>query len=879
MASATVGTKRSFTAMQAGADGLSQAHAFQGPVPAAFDGLSPRTSPVWTSRSRSVPQPASSPALQPRGYPRQFEPDASIVLIGIRGSGKSTLAVMASGVCQKRVIDVESLFQENTGFSTAKYRKQFGASNHNLRQEEILHNTLEKHDRGAIIVCNGSSLERSGQTLLHKFAKSHPVIHVVRDLSSIHQYLETLDMSKLQDLVAFSGPIFRHCSNYEFYNITETKVPFSVIPANQPSVPAFLTLKRAERTFLRFLSLITTPENARNNMSPLEPGFPLSDVATEFRQYTCAVQIPLSVLLSEEADIEQLEFGSDAFEIVVDPMDLDLRMQNLPSERAEQISRAVSRVRRSTVVPIVYHVLPAGPHRVASYMEHVRHGLRVSPEFLTVDLSLDEDLIRDIIQTKGSAKVVGHFHAALNWDNPFWLEKYDAAIGLGCSVARFTRPAQFMDDNAAIQSFRNKVSDRRRKIPLICFNTGRAGRRSACFNQVLTSVIPDSLRDSSEFESMIEKNPETAWLTAREATKALYASFTYDPMNFYVMGASTDYSLSPTMHNAAFKTCGMPHTFRNIQTQTLSSLQELVRQPDFGGTAISLPFKIEVISLIHSLSPHASYIGAVNTLIPVRHLNKDGSIPDKLELFMERNQAGPIKALYGDNTDWIGIRSCIRRGLSPANAIRPGTCGLVIGAGGMARAAVYAMLQLGVKNIIIFNRTYSNAKNLVSHFTRVVSVSPNGGTHPPIFAQGSKPTFHILQSRDDPWPSDLRPPTIILSCIPTHPVGGNPAPEFTLPQQWMQSPTGGVVIELAYRTLNTPLMRQIREKASRSWICLDGLDLLPEQGFAQFELFTGKRAPRRIMREKVLRSWTDEQGRSDPGMVQTRLEAIDDQEP
>jgi shikimate 5-dehydrogenase len=95
----------------------------------------------------------------------------------------------------------------------------------------------------------------------------------------------------------------------------------------------------------------------------------------------------------------------------------------------------------------------------------------------------------------------------------------------------------------------------------------------------------------------------------------------------------------------------------------------------------------------------------------------------------------------------------------------------------------------------------------------------------------------------------------------------------------MQSPTGGVVIELTYRTLNTPLMKQVREEASPSWICMDGLDLLPEQGFAQFELFTGRRAPRRIMREEVLKCWTDEQGQSNPTMVKKRLEAMEGQEP
>jgi shikimate 5-dehydrogenase/shikimate kinase len=840
------------------------------------------TADSTNSSTRSTPRTTPTPTHAPHDYPRIFESNATIVLIGIRGTGKSTLAVIASVACQRRVVDIETLFHEATGFSTAKYRKQFGASNHNLRQEDLLRTALQAWDKGAIIVCNGSSLERSGQALLRDFSRTHPVIHIIRELPSIHQYLEVLDESKLQDILAFSSPIFRRCSNYEFYNMSETKAAFSIAPVNQPSVPAFLTLKRAERTFLKFLSLVTSKGNTsgtyQSSIPPLQPGFPLSDVATEQRKYTTAVQVPLSVLLEDEADIEDLEFGSDAFEIVINSMELDPNLQSLTSERADQISRSISRVRRSTVVPIIYHVMPTSAQHRSSYLEHVRHGLRTAPEFATVDLTLEEESILEVVRTRGSTKIIGHLHAAIDWYNPFWLQKYDAAMRWGCNIVRFTRPANFMDDNAAIQSFRNKISELPRTIPLICFNTGRAGRRSACFNQVLTSVIPEALRESPEFPGRVESNPETSWITAREATHALYASFTYDPMQFYIIGAIAGYSLSPSMHNAAYKACGMPHHFQTHQTPTLNSLQDLVQRPNFGGTAITLPFKIEVISLTHSLSRHARAIGAVNTLIPVRHLNPDGSIPDDLELFQERNQAGPIKALYGDNTDWIGIRSCIRRGLSPANAVRPTTSGLVVGAGGMARAAVYAMLQLGVKNIVIFNRTYSNAEKLVAHFTRLVSSPSSTGLLPSVTNQGPLPTFRILQSRDDLWPSDLRSPTIVLSCIPTHSFGDSPAPNFTLPKPWMESPTGGVVIELAYRTLKTPLMKQIREAAPKSWICLDGLDLLPEQGFAQFEMFTGKRAPRRIMREQVLRSWTDDQGQTDEDMLQTRLEAIDDQE-
>ncbi|KAF2107848.1 type I 3-dehydroquinase-domain-containing protein [Lophiotrema nucula] len=843
------------------------------------------------SSNRSTPRTSPTPLPAPRDHRRVFEPNASIALIGIRGTGKSTLAIIASVACRRRVVDIENIFHEATGFSTAKYRKQFGASNHNLRQEELLRNTLQTYDKGSIIVCNGSSLERSGQRLLQEFARTHPVIHIVRDLTSVHQYLKVVDEARLQELFAFSGPIFRRCSNYEFYNMSETKVAQSVAPANQPSVPAFLTLKRAERTFLKFLSLITAqedgPRTTEHSIPPIEPGFPLSDVATELRRYTCAVQVPLPELLTEDVDIEELEFGSDAFEIVIKPSsdaaDFDTRMQSLTIARAEQISRSISRVRRSTVVPIIYHVVPASTSSQSldglSYLEHVRHGLRMAPEFASVDLSMDEDSILDIILQRGSTKTIGHLHADVDWYDPFWVEKYETAMRLGCNIVRFTRPAKFMDDNAAIQTFRNKVKSQTRTVPLICYNTGRAGRRSACFNDTLTSVIPETMRDSPEFPARVDANPETAWLSIREATHILYASFTYDPMEFYIVGASAGYSLSPAMHNAAYRACGMPHRYQTLQTPTLNSLQDLVRNPNFGGTAISLPFKIEVISLTHSISRHARAIGAVNTLIPVRELNEDGSIPNDLQLFQQRNQAGPIKALYGENTDWIGIRSCIRRGLSPANAVRPTTCGLIVGAGGMARAAVYAMLQLGVKNIIIFNRTYANAEKLVAHFTRLVSASGSPGLLPSITIQGPEPKFHILHTRDAEWPSDFRSPTVILSCIPTHPVGDSPAPNFTLPTQWLESPTGGVVIELAYRTLNTPLMRQIREEPHQKWICLDGLDLLPEQGFAQFELFTGKRAPRRIMREEVLRSWTDEQGETDPSMVQTRLEAIDDQEP
>ncbi|KAI4928396.1 uncharacterized protein J4E92_005882 [Alternaria infectoria] len=828
--------------------------------------------------TRSTPLAAPTPAAPASYRRRTFKKDASIVLLGMPGTGKSTLAVIASMACRRRVVDIDDMFQDTTGFSTAKYRKQFGAANYNLRQEELLRGLLHEHDHDAILVCNGVSLERNGQTLIQDFGRTHPVVHVLRDLPSLHSYLGRPDMQRLNDMFAFTAPMLRRCSNYEFYNISEAKAGNVDTSDDQTMAPAFLTLKRAQRTFLKYLSLITTPElpdeSVGASIPPLEPGYPLSDVATELRKYTCAVQVSLQDILAPDADVQSLEVGADAFEIT-----LDLSQQRPMATLMDDVSACVSKVRRSTVVPIIYHVLPTSTSDGSRtlYLEYIHHGLRLVPEYATIDLSLDPGALADVINSRGTTKMIGHLHADKPWEDHSWVAQYEKAVRVGCSVVRFTRPAHSIDDDVSVRSFSRRMAAQDAQIPLICYNTGRAGRRSVCFNQHFTPVVAASKRDEADDTASIAQYPRDSWLTAKEVTQALYNSFTFDPMQMYIIGVRLGYSVSPAMHNAAYNACGMPHVFSRIESPTVNRLQELVRKPNFGGSIVIQPFKMEVMALVDSLSQHARAIGAVNTVIPVRRRKDDGSIPSDLELFHERNQSGPVQALYGDNTEWIGIRSCVRRGLSPANAVRPSTCGLIIGAGGMARAAVYALLQLGVMNIAIFNRTYKRAESLVEHFSRLASSSVDQVSSRKM--RQMRPNLTILKSRDECWPEHLREPTIIISCIPTDPIDGGPAAQFSLPPQWMESPTGGVVMETAYKTLNTPLSQQVRDAPKKLWTYMDGLDFIPEQAFAQFELFTGKRAPRRVMREEVLRAWRDEQGNTDLEMVKKRCAAIDDQEP
>ena len=805
---------------------------------------------------------------------------------------------------KRRMVDSEKTFQQATGFSSSAYKKVYSLTDCRRRQVEILNEILTNHAKDAIIVC--SWMERAFQALLRRFSSTNPVIHIVRDAKAIRDHLKIEDEVKAQNLLHVSCAVFRSCTNYEFFNISEGPSASCSHAAlmRQRSPAPYLTLKRAERHFLKFLSLIMP-----HRIPFIDSAFPLASMPTEERKFTYAVSVNITAFDDPELDIEELETGADAVEIVIDDLpslgeQLSQDMQ-LDAERANKISRAVGIIRRSTVVPIIYHV--SFPQHLSGlttarhyYKQLVEHGLRLSPEYVTLDLELDDSELSSILTSRKRSRIIANTiwtnSDAPSWSDSAWVRSYRRAQAHGLNLVRFIRPATSYDDNFEVQRFRLATRDLSGpSIPLIAYNSGPLGRHSACFNPVLTSVAPDGSSGSG-----VADYPNKPCITAFQATKSLFTSFLFDPMKLYVLGANVDYSMSPIMHNAALRACGIPYDYQSVSVSSLTDIEAVVNDPIFAGASVGLPFKVEVTSLTQSLSVHARAIGAANTLIPIREplpIGEDGSAGESSVRILEEDasrfatgivpHAGPVRALYGENTDWIGIRACIRRGLSPANAVRPSTtCGLIIGAGGMARAAVYAMLQLGVENFVVLNRTPANAQKLVDHFSRVISnqdlpllskTGDDGGAG----GTTSAARFHILGSRSDPWPTEsFRLPTIIVSCIPTHGIGGAPPPQqLTVPPEWLGSPTGGVMVEHAYKTLDTPLLEQVRREAYRGWVTMDGLDVLPEQGFAQFELFTGRRAPRRLMRREVFRGYPANEGRSTLEQLKPRMRNIPEQEP
>ena len=170
----------------------------------------------------------------------------------------------------------------------------------------------------------------------------------------------------------------------------------------------------------------------------------------------------------------------------------------------------------------------------------------------------------------------------------------------------------------------------------------------------------------------------------------------------------------------------------------------------------------------------------------------------------------------------------------------------------MARAAIYACMKLGVRTILMWNRTYEKVQWVVEHFRAQGLLRHDDGRD-----GDTRANLHILEDISQEWPIQLAPaPTIIVAAVAASVSDGRLLhhPSITIPHSWLASPTGGVLLDLAYRPMVTDLLQQVRKQeiARRGWVTRDMLHMLPEQGYAQFEAATGRRAPRKVMRDAMM---------------------------
>jgi shikimate dehydrogenase len=272
-----------------------------------------------------------------------------------------------------------------------------------------------------------------------------------------------------------------------------------------------------------------------------------------------------------------------------------------------------------------------------------------------------------------------------------------------------------------------------------------------------------------------------------------------------LIGWPVAHSMSPAMHNAAFEALGLDWRYEllPVPPRKLEAALADLRAGEYAGANITVPHKSAIVAYLDKTDDAARSIGAVNTV------------------------AVSGEELLGYNTDAPGVVGV----LGDAGLELSGLRALVLGAGGAARAVVYALARAGCA-VTIYNRTVMRAACLAVH-VHELGLSGSVGWLP-----GEEALRELDLAR-----LDLLVNATSLGMWPK--VDESPWPEdMPLPSHW-------AVFDLVYNPLETRLLREARQAGARA---LDGLGMLVRQGMLAFELWTGHTPPADLMRAAALKA-------------------------
>ena len=274
-----------------------------------------------------------------------------------------------------------------------------------------------------------------------------------------------------------------------------------------------------------------------------------------------------------------------------------------------------------------------------------------------------------------------------------------------------------------------------------------------------------------------------------------------------LIGYGLKHSISPQFQQAAFDYLGLDIRYEVWETakDDLPEVVEGMRDAAKLGANVTIPHKEAVLPLLDNVDNDARRIGAVNTIV-----NRGGK-------------------LTGYNTDAGGFMRALRDdgAFSPRNKRV-----VLLGAGGAARAVGFALVDGGVKSLIILNRSVERGRALAWDLkvsdTEVVALSWKDGN-----------TLTALAECD-----------LLVNCTSVGMKDGSG--EGKSPLGIGLIPKRALVYDVVYNPLETPLLAAAKKAGART---LGGLPMLVYQGAASFELWTGKSAPIDIMMRVAKRAF------------------------
>ncbi len=254
-----------------------------------------------------------------------------------------------------------------------------------------------------------------------------------------------------------------------------------------------------------------------------------------------------------------------------------------------------------------------------------------------------------------------------------------------------------------------------------------------------------------------------------------------------VIGDPIEHSLSPRLHGYWLKTMGLAGHYVPMRI-AVADLEQVIRtlpKAGFVGCNVTIPHKEEVLKLADLVTDRAALIGAANTLI----FRKDGKI-------------------HADNTDGYGFIENLRQG-APGWAPKSGPAA-VLGAGGASRAVIASLLEVGVPEIFLANRTRPRAEALRAEFGTRISVVD--------------------------WVQAGNMIDEAITVVNTTSLGMIGKPDLRVPLDGLKS--GQVVTDLVYTPLETTFLKKAREAGCH---VVDGFGMLLHQAVPGFERWFGKR--------------------------------------
>lgn len=329
---------------------------------------------------------------------------------------------------------------------------------------------------------------------------------------------------------------------------------------------------------------------------------------------------------------------------------------------------------------------------------------------------------------------------------------------------------------------------RKENIKFIPVAMGEAGKWTRIMGPAFGSMLTYGSLD-------IGKETAPGQITAKDLIEVYRVKeLTENTKVFGVIGDPVSKSLSPYMHNPAFQAKGIDAVFMHLEVKDLERfITEFIPESglNFGGLSVTMPHKQAIIPYLQTLDETAKAIGAVNTV--------------KIE----------NGKLHGFNTDADGFMGPLKKAFGYLKGARVA----VFGAGGAARACVYALKQEGAE-VTVFVRDAGKGRLFADEFSvelREIPVQSFGG-------------FEIA--------------------VNATPLGMKPGQEdFTL---LTAERLEGVrlVFDLITKPAETALMREAKKAGIPT---VGGVEMLISQGIKQFEIWTASEAPAEIMREAVIK--------------------------